>query len=214
MAAPSPSFAVIPVFGTWRTLNGDPVDGLVRFTVSTRVVSITDNIIFPKGSTWDEPLGKTSGSISISLPAVDDTDNTPVDWSIHVQEMFSNAQGESYDIKPKLAMLPVGLNLRSVIPPGATNDPAESLIRGVRGGIAGLDADGDVIDAFGTKVRGQGGGGTTTTLADLGLTQGIVFQNYSDTVRRSVPAGYTLFIIGGSAPPTWMHAGDVQLATA
>lgn len=47
-----------------------------------------------------------------------------------------------------------------------------------------------------------------------GPSGGVVYQLATDAARRTVPTGFLLLIVGGSAPPSWMLAGDVQLATA
>ena len=48
-----------------------------------------------------------------------------------------------------------GINLGVVeVPPGSPSVPAPVFAKGIAGGVAALDADGDVVDASGTKVTG------------------------------------------------------------
>lgn len=150
MPNPSASWNTVTVHGTYRKIDATAHTGTIRFTVSTRVVSNTDDIIFPSGSVLEVTLD-SAGHFSIAVPAVDDPDNTPADWSIKVEEKLDAGGGLAYFIQPTMAMVSGGLNLRSVvIPDNATPIPAT--LRGEPGGIAELDEFGNVINTAGQKV--------------------------------------------------------------
>lgn len=149
MAGPSPSWNTIPLEATYRKLDGVPDTGKVVFTVMNRVVSITDDIIFPKGGKIEATLNDSGAIVVAEFPAVDDPDNSPNDWSIKVEEVLGSGGGEIYYIQPKLSMLPDGLNLRSVMV-DATELLPPTPVRGVAGGLAELNSLGLVVNEDGT----------------------------------------------------------------
>jgi hypothetical protein len=106
---PSPNWNTVPVFATWRNLDGSPKTGSIKFTILERVYANTDDIIFPGGDSLVVDLIK--GSINVNFPAVDDPDISPNDWSVKVEEKFPDGSGATYYIQPKLTDLPIGLNL-------------------------------------------------------------------------------------------------------
>lgn len=151
MTAPSPSWQTIRVFGTFRKLDATPHSGTIEFTFSTRVVSNTDDVIFPAGSVLSVPLDG-SGHVEIQIPAVDDPDNFPANWSVKVTERLAAGGGLTYYIQPTLAMVAGGLNLRSLVLDSTNSTPAPALTKGVPGGLAALNANGDVVNAAGDTV--------------------------------------------------------------
>lgn len=111
---------------------------------------------------WDAAL---PAMLCLSFPATDDPDITPQGWQVEVRESVTG--GKTYPIDLPLAIaqneIP-GLNLSDIeIPPGAPTTPSPTYAKGQPGGVAALDADGDVIDADGTKVVGGPGGGAELT---------------------------------------------------
>lgn len=114
------------------------------------------------GEVWDRWWGAKvlPAAIFTGFPAADDPDVVQRGWSVTVKEVLTGATGREYAIQPLLAHLDLpipGVNLGTVeVPPGSPSVPAPVYAKGIAGGIAGLDADGDVVDAAGEKVTGSG----------------------------------------------------------
>lgn len=164
----------MPVFGTFHQLDGSPHSGFLRFTVMSRVVDNIGNVVFPGGTALELELDET-GHLATTFPAVDDPNNSPNEWLIRVDERFAAGNGQTYFIAPTLAMLADGLDLTNVsVRQGASGDP--DLVRGVAGGVAALDSDGDVVNAAGAKLSSlgpagpQGPAGPTGTPGPAGPT--------------------------------------------
>lgn len=145
---------------------------------------------------WDTVV--LPAAIFTGFPASDDPDISQRGWTVTVEESLTAASGKRYAIQPLLAHLdqPIpGINLGAVeLPPGAPTAPAPVYAKGVAGGIAALDADGDVVDAAGEKVTGSGG----VVVASVNGQTGAVSLNASDV--GALPDSYT------PPAPTW---GDV-----
>ena len=127
---------------------------------------------------WDTVV--LPAAVFTGFPASDDPDITQRGWTVSVTEALTAGQGKQYAIQPLLAHLanPIpGINLGTVeVPPGSPTVPAPVYAKGVAGGVAALDADGDVVDASGVKVTGGGDvasvngltGAVTLSAADVG----------------------------------------------
>lgn len=103
---------------------------------------------------WDDVV--VPAAIFASFPAADDPDIVQQGWSVSVSEGLTSSKGRSYAIQPLLAHLdqPIpGINLGTIeVPPSSPTVPAPMYAKGIAGGVAALDADGDVVDAGGNKV--------------------------------------------------------------
>lgn len=159
MVDPSPGWDPVPVYGRFRIyVDGDgdtddlPCTGVVEFRLEGRVVRADGGTIWPLGLVRTATLD-SQGRVSIPMPAVDDPAVRGVK-AIKVTEKIVGRTDVTYFIEPRLSDLdktPPGFNLGDVLVEDAqTGTPA--LVRGRPGGVAGLDADGDVIDADGNKV--------------------------------------------------------------
>lgn len=232
MATPSPTWNTVPVFGTWRSIDGTPKAGQIRFTIAERIVATTDDVIFPGPSTLTVSLD-TAGAVRVDFPACDDPDVTPVGWSVKVEEKLSDGSGKIYYIQPTLSMLPTGLNLRTVVvPDSAPSAPAPALLKGVAGGLAALDADGDVVDAAGEKVIASGGAATTdasalTTgtldvarVADASLTKAKLATavqtslGKADSAAQPADVSAAVAALVNAAPSTLDTLGEIAAALA
>lgn len=113
---------------------------------------------------WDTWV---TGAVFASFPASDDPDIVETGYQVQVVEQLSGSSGKTYYITPLLASLqatPPGLNLGLVaVPPGTPTAPAPVYAKGVPGGVAALDADGNVVDANGNVVSGGAGSGVSRT---------------------------------------------------
>jgi hypothetical protein len=161
MPTPTTSWNLVTVRGTWRNLDGSLKAGTYQVSIPGRLTSPTDDVIIPGGTFAAGNLGTASApSLSIDVPATDDPDIAEAGWHVTVKVAFADGStGEEYTIPVPYADRPAGqggtgagVNLRTVAIPSAlpSDDPMYRV--GVAGGLATLDADGDVVDADGVKV--------------------------------------------------------------
>lgn len=113
------------------------------------------------GTAWDVWWDTTvlPAAIFTGFPAADDPDILPRDWQVTVKETLVGATGREYAIQPLLSQLetPIpGINLGEIAVPPGSPVIATVYMKGIPGGVAALDADGDVVDAAGEKVTGGG----------------------------------------------------------
>ena len=169
----APNWSTANVRGTYRLGDNTPDSGSVVFTFMDRITNAADDLIFAAGGSFTANLGAQTGSISVDLPCVDDPDITPNGFSIKVEEKLKSGRGATYYIKPTLAMIPTGLNLRTVLVPSTLSAPEASVRIGVPGGLAVYNSAGNLVDAAGNVVLG-GGGGTTSIGLD---TDGVPYYS-------------------------------------
>jgi hypothetical protein len=115
---------------------------------------------------WDTML---PGAIFTSFAASDDPNIVETGYQVTVTEGLDSGTGRVYTIQPKLsdlqppAGMPPGINLGFIaVPPGSPTAPSPIYAKGLPGGVAALDSDGDVVDAAGDKV-----GSLSTTLTAI-----------------------------------------------
>ena len=151
---------------------------------------------------WDTKV--LPAAIFTGFPASDDPDVAQRDWTVTVKEALTGANGREYAIQPLLAHLaqPIpGINLGVVeVPPGSPTVPAPVYAKGIAGGVAALDADGDVVDAAGAKILGGGGGGGGAVGSVNGKT-GTVILAAADVGAR--PAGNVPWVDVSGKPATF-----------
>lgn len=162
MTNPTSGWDSVPVYGRWlrEPESGDPMVGSIELLIEERINLADGSAVYPAGFKRTATIG-SDGRITTTCPANDDPNIVQHGWSMKVIEKFDDGRsGRTYNVQPTLAHLaltPPGLNLSAVIAE-ASASPTVSSVRGAPGGVAGLDADGDVIDADGVKVTA---GGTT-----------------------------------------------------
>lgn len=158
MPTPAPSWNTVRVFGTWVNQDGSLKTGTYKVEMPVRVTNATDDVIIPKGVFATGVLNTTPGvpSLVVEIPASDDPDNFPTGFQPILTVTFSDAPGEVYalDLPVALSGDPVGLDLRTVVLLDTLPAPVAVLVKGVPGGLAELNADGDVVDADGNVVGG------------------------------------------------------------
>lgn len=151
------------IHGTWYSHDGTRLPGTYIVTMPARVTVEQGEAIVPAGVYTQGDLnatGTTDPSLDVMVPSNDDPDVTPLGWQVKVEVNLTMPNGarvkENYVIDT-----PVGgtVNLRTIPIPQTISPNQTMLLRGVAGGVAALDTDGDVIDAAGVKVTGGGGGG-------------------------------------------------------
>lgn len=199
MPAPAPAWNLVRVYGTWHNLDGTKKAGSYKVTIAQRVTSITDNVMIPAGAFISGSLTSPAGvpSLDIMVPAVDDPDISPQGATIVLEVTFSDGSApEKFNLSPSINGPDV--NLRTIILPSSAPVVSSLLYRGVPGGIAELDADGDVIDADGFKVTvgDAGSGGALTTLnvvAAAGTTEALpATANYHDVTLNVASCAISL----------------------
>lgn len=212
---PTGRWDFVPVYGTWHRdpATEEPCTGYVTLSITHRITRTDGSAIYPKGVTRRISLDGT-GSIATAFPAVDDPDIVEQDWVVKVVEEIDGSAPVTYEIEPRLSHLlldPPGVNLVRVQQQTGGPSPAPALIRGVPGGLAGLDADGDVIDADGGKV----------TALDLSLLAtprtvwapataypawaNVTYQQGFYTATKAIPARTTF---GDAADGWWLTGYD------
>lgn len=224
MPPPSASWSVRRVYGTYRnvlSLNMEP--GTWSASITGRIVNtLADGTkqIFRPGVIGTGALNTIEGqpSIDLQLPVTDDPDNTPSGGAVTLTITFAAGGSETYTISP-LESWPVGTtggsggtDLATLLDPAITPSAPPLVTVGVAGGVARLDADGDVVDADGVKVTGGGAGlpiaisdvtNLTTELAARALFANSVKFVYKDTTTGFWPSGYNSsgdpIYTGGSA---------------
>lgn len=186
MTTGAPSWGTCRVHGTWHSQTGKPLAGTYAVSVPVRVTNTPDDVIVPAAVYATGYLSTTGGlSLDLQVPATNDPDNSPSGWQVIVMITFENlAQREVYYLD-----CPDGgdIDLRTVLLPSDPFTPQAVVMRGVPGGLAELDADGDVIDADGNKILGGGGGGgNISTYADVQALPG-----YPATFPPTLPIAQT-----------------------
>jgi len=147
------SLATITVTGSFMTYPaGGAGTGSVVFTNSNWLFSPGDNeIIAPFAA---ETTLDGSGNISVVLPATDDPQWTPQGWSYAVEiSVGSSTLTGSLQLQHDG---PSTVDISDFFNPGEPSDGVTYIPltqRSIANGVAGLDADGDVIDADGDKIK-------------------------------------------------------------
>lgn len=170
------------------------------------------------GSAWDVwwDTAVLPAAIFTGFPASDDPDISQRGWTVGVEEALTGASGRKYAIQPLLSQLetPIpGINLGMVeVPPGSPTVPAPVYAKGVAGGIAALDADGDVVDALGEKV--SGGLPEDATLADLAESPTVKYFTSSEKLKLSgVASGATANDTDANLKSRANHTGSQAIST-
>lgn len=201
----------------------DQQDATVRAAVRTAwraADQVTLGVDFD-GSAWDVwwDTYVLPAAIFTGFPAADDPDIAQRDWTVNVKEALTGASGREYAIQPLLSQLGTtipGINLGSVeVPPGSPSVPAPVYAKGVAGGVAALDADGDVVDADGAKIIGGGGGlPEGSTLADLAETSTVRwFTDVEKLKLAGVAEGATVNDTDANLKSRANHTGTQAIST-
>lgn len=170
---------------------------------------------------WDDVV--VPAAIFASFPASDDPDIVQQGWSVSVSEGLTSGKGRSYAIQPLLAHLdqPIpGINLGAIeMPPGSATVPAPMYAKGIAGGVAALDADGDVVDATGAKVVGGSGSGGTGSVTAASITDATtvgraVLTAASAAAARTALGAGTSSVTIGTVAGTAADAAAVNTALA
>jgi len=165
------------VYATWHGQNGQMRAGKYKVTIPARITNHTDDAIIPAGTFDSGDLQSAvsgSPSLDITVPCNDDPDNDQTGWKPIIDITFTDGStAERYVIDVPYADRPVvdggtglGVNLRTVVLSQQIPQTVTLYRVGVPGGLARLNADGDVVDSEGTVVAGSGGGSDGADGAD------------------------------------------------
>jgi hypothetical protein len=151
---------LVVVHGRIDALPSGGASGQACFTRPYALVGGADNSIVPPRPEY-ATLNAT-GEFTISLPATNDPDWTPVNWAYSVEILSSSGVIRG---TVQLNYQTPAVELADVIQIDGTTSTGTTYIplsaRGAAAGVAGLDVDGDVNDAAGNKITGGGGGGAS-----------------------------------------------------
>jgi hypothetical protein len=122
----------------YRTLDGEPYTGTIRFTPSVARVTSAEHGVIALG-----PVNATlsaSGQFTETLLATDADDFSPTGWTYRVDEEFTNAPGRSYNISLPAAAPTVALPSLAPVESssGTVSAPAVLSVNGDTGIITGL----------------------------------------------------------------------------
>jgi hypothetical protein len=151
---------LVVVHGRIDALPSGGASGQACFTRPYALVGGADNSIVPPRPEY-ATLSAT-GEFTISLPATNDPDWTPVNWAYSVEIISSSGviRGTvQLNYQTPVVELADVIQIDGTTSTGTTYIPLSS--RGAAGGVAALDVDGDVNDAAGNKITGGGGGGAS-----------------------------------------------------
>lgn len=208
MVAPTPSWNLVRIYGTWRGQDGALLAGKFKVTIPARITNSTDDAIIPAGVYASGDLQTTvtgSPSLDVLVPATDDPDNDQTGWKVNIEVTFVSAAGEKYVIDVPVADRPVadggtgvGVNLRTIAMSAQIPQQVALYKVGVPGGLAQLDENGDVVDADGNPVTGGGGGAELTSYE----TQVETLSDYPATFPPEIGTTSTT-AKAGDYQPTW-----------
>lgn len=158
----------------YRTLDGDPYTGTLRFTPSVARVTSADHGVIALG-----PVNVTlsaSGQFTETLLAIDADGFSPSGWTYRVDEEFTNAPGRSYNISLPASAATVALPALAPVEAssGTVSSPAVLSINGETG-VVTLDAtDVGAVPTSRQITAGTGlsGGGALTTDRTISVSFG------------------------------------------
>jgi len=156
---------LVSVHGRADFLPSGGASGQARFDRPVTLVGGVDNSIVPTRPEY--ATLNASGEFTISLPATNDPDWTPVNWAYSVEITTGGGvtrgtlQLDYLTTAVELADL---LQVDGAAVTGTTYIALSS--RGAAGGVAALDVDGDVNDAAGNKITGGGASGIPATIVN------------------------------------------------
>jgi hypothetical protein len=206
--APSSSWNLVRVYGTWHTQGGTLKPGKYTVTIPARITNHTDDAIIPAGQ-YDagdlQVAVSSSPSLDIMVPCNDDPDNDQTGWKPTITVTFSDGSAkEVYTIDVPYADRPLadggtgnGVNLRTVAFPTQLPQTVTMYKVGVANGLAQLDGAGMVINSDGSYPTG----GTELT-------------SYADQVASldDYPASFPATWSGITGKPAVIASGTDQAA--
>lgn len=134
--------------------------GTYKVTIAPTVTNTPDDGVIPGGIYAQGDLNQAPGapSFDLQVPATDDPDNSPLGFKVRFDFTFTDGSSPIsmvLDIPVALSGNADGLNLRNFIDTSSLpSTEVAGLVRGVPGGVAALNGQGQVVDAAGNLVAG------------------------------------------------------------
>lgn len=154
----TPNLSTVTVGGQFVDVSGAPIAGQVKFTPRTILTDpVANQIIIPKTITVDLDA---NGSFTVVLPATDDNDVSPTNFTYRVEEAFSG--GRVYDIT--LPASPATQNLADMAPavPAGSSEATTYVLLSTFGALESRVA---TIESVTTVVQGAASQVATATSA-------------------------------------------------
>jgi hypothetical protein len=221
MPQPSPTWNTKRVYITYRNpLSGTLEEGTWSAKSDVRIVNtLADGTkqVFLPGSLGGGQLNTIEGlgpSLSADLPIMDDPDNMPQGGIVTLQITFARGTSEIFKLSPSLTWSANGYDLSQILDPTRVASAPTLAVRGVAGGVAALDADGDVVNAYGAKVVGGTGTGTGTSVTWATIPNRPTIVAGGGTAaeaRQSISAVSTLELNNGLANKADLVSGVVPV---
>jgi hypothetical protein len=188
---------------------GGAATGWFDFTAARPLLGASDNSIVPP-FTLRATLA-ANGSASIQLPATNDPQWSPTGWAYAVEGRIG---GATITGTLQLDYQSASVQLADLLQVDGAAVPGTSYLltsqRSVASGVAGLDADGDVINAAGEKVGEAAGGGISETIVNA--KGDLIAATAADTVTR-LPVGTNGQVLTAASGETTGLVWDTLTAT-
>lgn len=218
------SWNLVPVFGTWRAHDGTLLPGTYQVSVPVRLTSPTEDVIIPAGIFDSGYLNTAEGapSLHVHAPSTDDPDILERGWLVTVTVAFEDMglEGEVYTLEVPMAAAESGINLRAVAYPTIIPIEDPYILIGQPGGLALLNAHGQVVNAAGEPVLGGGDIAAhtvaTTDVHGIADTAALVLTDDPRLTDARQPVAHThdaAAVTTGVISPARLGAGDASSET-
>lgn len=156
---------LVPVTGRYLEIDGTPAVGYLTFKPSPVRMTDAKALVTVLQSEYFVQLGG-DGSFSIKLPATDDPDITPFDFTYEVAEHFEDGTNNTWNVEIPIIYADMGVDISTLTP--VANNPGipvtitreefdalamqvEMLLGTVYGGSAGTQYAGPGLDGGGVE---------------------------------------------------------------
>lgn len=207
------TLTLVTVTGAFDTPPSGGATGTVRFIADRPLLGSTIVPPFEREATL-----ATDGTFTIQLPATNDPQWSPSGWAYRVE---ARVAGAVFTGTLQLDYLTTEVTLAALFQPAGAAVTGTTYIllsqRSVAGGVAGLDADGDVINAAGEKVGEAAGGGIPETIVNA--KGDLIAATAADTVARVAVGTNGQYLVansGAAAGVSWgtLTATDISDSTS
>ena len=107
ISPPTADWSLVPVRGRYFNFRAQPIEGSLVFSPSATRATDADLLTTIIGLPFSVDL--VDGILDTQLPATDDPDITPIEFTYHVKEDFPG--GIEYDLAVPMAMVGTGVEL-------------------------------------------------------------------------------------------------------
>ena len=106
---------LVPVTGRYLKIDGEPAAGYLTFKPTPVRMMDAKALVTVMQSIYPVRLGG-DGSFRIKLPATDDPDITPVDFTYEVTEHFDGAEPNTWFVKIPIIYVNMGIDISTLVP--------------------------------------------------------------------------------------------------